>query len=264
METGISLGLDNPANEIQAAADASFTVDGFPMSRSGNTVADAIPGITLELLDDTVTAGTQTITVDRDPETLKGKIQEFVDAYNAVHSAIAIEFGVSEPGPTSLVGDSTLRSLQSRMRSAATQPVTGLSEPYNSLYSVGIRTQEGGSLSFDESVFDSAFATDPEAISSLFVEDLAGGTTGIFGKLDAMVDEFIAPSSGLLTGRIKGFSDRISDIDDQLERMQLRLDKFEENLRKEFTALEILVSGLQSQGSQLTAMLGQLAPQQGG
>ncbi len=127
VETGTTLDLANAANQFQAADDAAFTVDGLPMTSTTNTVKDAIRGVTLDLLKDQAST---TIEVQRDPAALEAAIKEFVDAYNSVQKKINTEsiFTGQARGPESLVGDSTLRSVQSRMRTLAGSPVAGLGE----------------------------------------------------------------------------------------------------------------------------------------
>ena len=59
----------------QAAQDASFTLDGIAITKSSNTVTDVITGtiITLE------SAGSGTITLSSDTDTIKENIQSYVD-----------------------------------------------------------------------------------------------------------------------------------------------------------------------------------------
>lgn len=261
-ESGTTLGLATPANQVQAAADAVFSIDGFSMTRPTNAVSDAIPGVTLDLLG--ATSGPATVTVQRDSIAIQDQLQEFVDAYNDVATAISAEFAYSGQARTgdSLSGDSTLRGLQSRLRTLIGQSVTALSEPYQTLYSIGIRSGNDGQLSIDEDALTEALANDPEAVAAVLGTD--GGATGVLASLDVGIEEYVRASDGILTQRISGIDDTVRGLDDQIDRMEVRIEKYETSLRAEFAALESLVSGLQAQGNQMLSMLGQLNGQLGG
>ena len=157
---GLSLGLDDPVNEVVAADDARFTIDTLSMTRPTNQVVSAIPGVTLDLQD----TGSSTVRVDRDPEALLTKVRDFVDAYNSVTNGINAEFvftGAARTGD-SLNGDSTLRGLQSQLGFDAVQPLSGIpAGDFSTLAQLGISTSQTGALELDESIFTSALDSNP-------------------------------------------------------------------------------------------------------
>ena len=158
-ETGTSLGLDDPANE------AVFSVDGFAMTRGSNSFSDAVPGVTITLTGESPDASPTTLAVERDTDALREKAQGFVDAYNEVAKAINAEFAYTgtAKGPGSLVGDSALRSVQTRLRSFIGSTVSGTSGAYTTLASIGIETNQDGTLKLDQADFDEAIAADANA-----------------------------------------------------------------------------------------------------
>lgn len=260
---GLNLGLDDPLNEFQSAQDAILTVDGFTITRSENTVSGAVPGVSLNLLDETGLdeAGdpaTVQVRVERDPESLKTKVQAFVDAYNKVASSINAEFaftGEARLGD-SLAGDTTLRQLQRSLRDSVSSVVEGADPAYSTLATVGLESNSTGTLELDTTKLEAALADDSEAVFDLFVGNLSLDVpTGAFTALDDLLDSYLADNDGLFDQRLDGFDDRVSDIDEQMERMESRLEQKEQSLRMEFATLETVMSDLQSQGSQLTAML---------
>ncbi len=253
---GLQIGLDKAANEVVTAEDAAFTVDGFAMTRENNTVVDAIPGVELDLK--AVTSSDVTVNISRDSEALETNVQEFLDAYNAVMSAINAEFTFSGEARVgdSLSGDSTLRGLQSRLRVLTSSEITGLSSNYATLRSVGISSNSDGTLDLDSEELASALADDPEAVSALFRDDTFSGIEGFMPQFAALVDEYTDSTDGLLSTKIDGIGDRIDDIDDQIGRMELNVEAYEARLRAQFTAMEQLVGSLQAQGQQMLAVLG--------
>ncbi len=257
-EAGTSLGLDDPANEVVAAQDAVFTVDGLSMTRSTNQVSDAIPGVTLDLL--TPTSGTPTtVKVDRDSNASVEKVQAFVDAFNDVVRGINSEFffaGEARVGD-SLSGDSMLRGLQSKLGQNVVNPISGLTGGYDRLAALGVRLNNDGSLEIDEAELKAALAADPDAVVNFFAGDTNTGGTGFIQRMNDTIETYIG-SDGMMTARIAGMSDQVDDLGVTIDSMEMRLDKYEENLRNKFTNLEVVVSGLQAQQQQMLSMLSSL------
>ncbi|MGF1468330.1 MAG: flagellar filament capping protein FliD [Sandaracinaceae bacterium] len=255
-EAGTTLGLGDPANEAVAASDAVFTVDGLAMTRSSNTVADAIPGVSLDLVG---TGASTRVTVERDPDAVREKVQAFVDAYNQVQSFINVEFafiGVAK-GPESLSGDATLRTLQGRLRSVVGNAPAGLTGEVRTLADLGVEGSRDGSLALDGAALEGALATDPDGVMAVLNGDASASVTGLFEDLARVVADY-ADTGGILESRVDALEGRSRDIDGQIDRLERRIDQTEENLRRRYALLEQTVSGLQNQGNQLLAVLGGL------
>jgi flagellar hook-associated protein 2 len=246
-----SLGLDNPANEFQAASNASVTIDNITVSSQTNAVSGAIPGVTLNVL----TTGTSNVTIDRDPDGLKTKIDAFVKAYNDVMTAINAESTASANGVPkaagSLSGDGTLRSVQSDLRALMSQSL-GSSATFATLGAIGVAVQRDGTLSVDSEKLKTAVNKDYEAVTAAFVG--VGSDKGLMGQVVDKIEPYVR-AGGTITNRITNLTDKNRDIDSQIDRLQLRLDKYEESLQKQYANLESIMGGLQSQGNALAAML---------
>jgi flagellar hook-associated protein 2 len=74
---GLSFG-NNAAN--QTATDALVKIDGVSYTRSSNTIADVVPGLTLNLK--ATTSSTASVDMTRDTTGIKDKIKAIVTAYN--------------------------------------------------------------------------------------------------------------------------------------------------------------------------------------
>ena len=259
-ETGTTLGLDDPANEVQAAADAVFTVDGFAMTRSTNSFSDAVPGVTITLTGASEDASADNLTVTRDSETARSSAEAFIEAYNDIQRNITAEFAYTgtPKGPDSLSGDSTLRGIQTRMRTMVASTVDGTSSPYNMLAQIGISSTNDGQLELDSSVFDEALADDPEAVADLLAGNQDTGIDGFMAGLDSFVEEQVRSGDGVIAIRLNSIDGRKKDIDNQIDRLEARIGDTETRLRQQFATLEQLVSGMQNQGSQVLSALNSL------
>ncbi len=163
--------------ETQGGQDAIITINGLSVNRSSNTIDDVVQGLTLDILDETATGETVTVTVSDDKEFAEQNIRTFVDSFNAFIEAVDPVFGTreeeDEDGETELVqgslaNDGLAKSIITQIRSLIASSVTGLADSdLTSLTNIGIRTELDGTLSIDEDDFDDAFENSFEDIQKL-------------------------------------------------------------------------------------------------
>lgn len=262
------------------ATDAKFTVNGgAEIVRQSNVVSDVIAGVELTLKSPTTGTTVNVSTPDVDRTAIKDKLKAFVSSYNDAMDFMATKtdekrvvkqdgspLSSSEAAKGALFADSGLRNIMSTLRIALTDSVAGLPDPLNSLADLGITTGAAvgsgatsadaikGKLVFDEKVFDSAFDSDPQG-----VQKLMGGTTGTDGvsqKLAGIVKPMVEVN-GLFDQRIEMSGRELTRIKDGIARVDDRLARREEQLRKQFTAMELALARSQSQMTDLLARLGQ-------
>ncbi len=236
-----------------AGKDARFSINGGPVqTRNTNEVSDAIGGVTLRLLDE----GTSTVTVSADDEAVADDIDEFVSAFNS--AVDTINTMVSPDG--ALAGDSSMRVIDNYLRGAIFDRIEGLGD-YQSLVDVGITTGDGfdagavAHIELDRDTFLEALRDDRVNVKDLFSNS---DGTGIADQLFDYLSEITA-TTGFLNARAKanGSIDvQIRGLNDRIDQLEQRIDRKEEMLRRQFTQLEQLVAGYQSQGSALNALSG--------
>jgi flagellar hook-associated protein 2 len=169
--------LNASTSEIQTGQDANIKVNGALITRSTNTISDAITGVTLNL--NRAKAGTPvTVTVSRDTSSIKTKIKTFVDDYNSSLSFISNQFRFDEDtqsaGP--LTGDPTLLSIQSQVRAQVSAAVSGLTSSRNSLAVIGIAHDKDGTLKIDDATLDNAINNYFTNVRDIFI---ANGTPSV-------------------------------------------------------------------------------------
>jgi flagellar hook-associated protein 2 len=252
-EAGTSLGFLAPDSLKTTAQDASFTLNGIAMTRSSNTVADAITGLTFELRGThAVTDPDTLVSVARDPAGAETNIKSLVDAFNSVADAINAQTAFSgvTRGEDTLFGDSTVRALQRQMASMASAQYPH-GEGTVTLRQIGIQFDRSGKLTLDSAAFAKALAADPGAI-----EELLTGADGLGTAIDKLTDQYTRAGDGILTAKKTSISDQMSRFDDQIDRIETRASEVGDMLHAQFTKLEALISSLKSQQSALSAMFG--------
>jgi flagellar hook-associated protein 2 len=244
---GLNLGLALAANQIQAAENASFVMDGITITRPTNQVSDLIPGVTLAL--GKVSSATVNVTVASDPEALKKKIESFVTAYNDVVKAAhdAAGFGSQKAVTPELSGDPSIRSALSRLAEIMYTPVTGTTGPYTTLASVGLAQKSDGTIAIDGAKLSSALAANATAVAKLFTVDSTLGATGAMGAFKSAIDLISTDAGSLLKSRIDGLASLSQRLQKDADALELRASRYESRLRQQFTALEKRMSAYQSQ-----------------
>ncbi|CAK0772132.1 Flagellar hook-associated protein 2 [Gammaproteobacteria bacterium] len=163
-----STGSGKNMTQTVAAKDASLTVDGLAITSATNTVTNAIPGVTLNLLSSAVGTPT-TLSVGRNTSTITTNIQNFVTKYNALASTVKDlgSYDATNKTAGTLLGDATLRDIDNQIRSKLGSVVAGGGN-YDSLASLGITTQKDGTLSLNSDTLASALNQDPDAVGRIF------------------------------------------------------------------------------------------------
>lgn len=253
-EIGTNFGFNVPANQVQSAQDAQIQLDGFVIKSATNQVTGAIRGVTLALTKESTDA--VTVGVDNDPDALKTKLGTLVESYNAVISKVKdlAGSGSVKPKDALLAGDSTLRSIVTQLASAL-QAVGNSSGAYKTLGSVGLALDKTGRLSLDSAKFDKAVAADPAGVTKLFA-GVDGGAQGVMDVVSSAVDVFTRSATGRLANRSDSLNAATKRLQARIDREETRINRYAEQLRKQFTAMDTQVAAYNSQGSYLTKQLG--------
>ncbi|NLJ25484.1 MAG: flagellar filament capping protein FliD [Firmicutes bacterium] len=253
----LGTGVDSEGNlmgmkTIQEAQDAAYSINGIPLISESNTIKDVVQGVTFNLRD----TGTAQITVKQDVDQAVGKIRAFVDQYNSVMSFIAEKTKVTmtdagEIGSVgTLQGDGTANRLREALRFQTTSPIDADLD-YNQLAVLGITTNREGTLQIDETKLRAALEENPEDVAGFFNK-----------KADNMKDfikGYVEYGTGILAEKQESIGSLMKDIDRQIERLEDRIARKEENLVRQFTALEKVLTNLQTQSDWLTQQINQLS-----
>ncbi len=247
---------------ISYARDANLAIDGLSISSASNTISDAIDGVTLTLKaaqsQEDIDAGKSvSLNVGLDKAGVRSSLQSFVDGYNAMMKSINSLTSVTsvggedgEPLAAALVGDASVRSVVSALRTEMTSVARG---DVRILGDLGITTTtKDGTLAIDSDKLDDALDNNFDALSTFL-----SGEDGLMGRLDAKLDPY-TKDGGIIEGRTDSLQKTLSGIDEQRERLELRLSSMETRLLAQFNAMDTLVANLSSTSTFLTGQLANL------
>lgn len=184
------------------AQDAIVSINGLDVTRSTNTVNEAIHGVTLELKKAAVGSPTQ-VTVSQSTASMRGSIEKFVAEFNQLQETINASTGYNAETRQAgvLLGDSMVRSVSAQMRQIVGGAVSGVEGEFQALVDIGITTQRNGTLSLDTSKLEAALSKDPAAVGKLF------GATAT--PTDANVT-FVSSSAATRAGEYALFIDQLA------------------------------------------------------
>ncbi|AYH43110.1 flagellar filament capping protein FliD [Azoarcus sp. DN11] len=252
--TATGLGIETSLYQVQAAKNAALTIDGISISRASNTISDALTGVTLTLTKETTTAAR--LAVADDPSAASNALGAFVKAYNDANNAIKnlTAFDPNTRRASTLTGDSTARSIQSRLRGLIGGALSGFAGVQR-LSDLGIAFQADGTLAIDNTKLTTALKDHSKDVGGFFSG--GGSITGFAATLSTMLDGFLG-SAGLLAGRTDGINASIKALGKQRDALNVRLEQIEKRYRAQFTALDSMVSSMTQTSSFLTQQIANL------
>lgn len=242
-ENGEVTGGVTNMTQSQAGLDALLSINGIDLSRPSNTITDAIPDVSINLLRDS-SGRTLTLNISKDVSKIIGNINAFITAYKNVLD-IAKE---TSPKSSQLQSDSTIRLIAGGLRSSITSSYNG-----KSLTMFGISHDRYGVPFVDTSKLEDSLKNSISDVMNTFdsvVRDMEG-------KIDVYINK-------LLSTRKDGLRSAIDAIDIKIENLERILDKKELDYRKRFIALEKTINQLQQGGDILTRQFSIISKISGG
>jgi len=240
---------------VQAAAQAHIRVDTVDIYSNSNTLTEAIPGVTLDLLKGEV-GKTTSLNITVDKSSIKSTIEAFAKGYNEVIGFITSQSKIDGEGGGVLGGDSGINAIKRRLQSMLTQPFQN-SGVFSTMSQLGFETQKNGTLVVNDKTLSAAINDNLDSVASL----LAGeeGTKGLGTQFKDYLYEITNSGTGMLKGRKDSVNSSLKRIDTKITSMEARLEQRQKTLEAQFSAMETLVSGLNAQSSYLTQQMTMLS-----
>ncbi len=233
-----SASSGNNLTAINAASDVLYTIDGLAANSAGNSISTAIDGLTLNLS----TLGSSTVSVADDPSKATSALSNLVNTYNSfvgIYQNLT-KYDVTSKTAGAMIGDATFNGINSTL-----SRIVGGSANGATLSSIGISLQVDGTLKLDNDKLSAALADGGKQVSDLF-----GGDNGFSAQLGAQLTQWVG-DGGVLAGRTDSISRELKDLGDQQTALNARMDSLTARYQAQFTALDTLMSKLNSTSSYL-------------
>ncbi|WDC26267.1 flagellar filament capping protein FliD [Escherichia albertii] len=256
LQSFMSYGANSNGMEVSVVAqNAQLTVNNVAIENSSNTISDALENITLNLND--VTTGNQTLTITQDTAKAQSAIKDWVNAYNSLidnfssltkYTAVDAGSDSQSSGNGALPGDSTLRTIQTQLKSMLSNTVS--SSNYKTLAQMGITTDPSdGKLELDADKLTAALKKDASGVGALIVGD--GKKTGITTTIGANLTSWLS-TTGIIKAATDGVSKTLNKLTKDYNAASDRIDAQVARYKEQFTQLDVLMTSLNSTSSYLT------------
>ena len=220
--------------------DAVFTVNGLPVTNSGNTITDFSPGLTLTIED----AGSTTVTVATNRAAVSNTLADITISYNALLAEIKTHVGEAAG---ILSGNIVVRQAQQTLRDITSFQGTG---SIKSMVELGLELDEDGLLSLNSTTFNAL--ADAQVLDALtFIGDT---TTGFAGTAFRRLKDLADPVTGQIQTAIGFLDESDATLTDKIAETQERVDRLIANVEAQFAATDLLLSQLETQQSTLKTL----------
>ncbi|HEY0785030.1 MAG TPA: flagellar filament capping protein FliD [Acidobacteriaceae bacterium] len=237
--------------QASPGADAVLKVDGVPITSASNTVTGAVSGLTFNLLG--AARGTAVpITLTPNSDSITAAVSDFVSAFNTLIKDVNSQFSYNTATKTAgaLAADSSINGLQSQLLTATNYAST--SNTLASLTSLGISTNQDGTLTLDTTALANAATANASAVVNFFQ---GAASNGFAASLQSSLSAYTDPSNGAFTVDLTSISSENKDLTDQTTTLELYLATQQTALTAQYNAANIALTQLPQQIKQLDALL---------
>ncbi|MEO7996735.1 MAG: flagellar filament capping protein FliD, partial [Gemmatimonadaceae bacterium] len=234
--------------EVSASQDAQLRVDGVLLTRSTNTITDAINGVTLSLQNAEV-GSVIDVDVTKDNANAVKSIQGFADAYNNL-----VKFFEEQRTVTTspLYGNSTLRSTMSAFTNSLRTTV-GTNSTYSTLPMMGVSLNKFGTLDVDATKVKAALDSKPAEVEALF------GLNGVGQAFVTATDNATRFGTGTISSQTQSIDDSVRKLRTRADDAARKLELRRADLVARYAQMEQTLSSLNSTKSYLASAIASLA-----
>ena len=210
---------------LETSGDASFKIDGLPMTSQSNTINDAVSSLNLKLTGTNLGAPTK-ITFADPSSVISSVMQDLIGALNEVVSELNTS---TDPKTGELARDSGARALKrtlSSLSSTIVMPNAAAGSP-NTFADLGLKTERDGTFSFDSTRLTETLKADPTGTAAMFTN----GLYGVYATIDGIARKAGSVTDpGSLGGSITRYTnlqsvvtEDLAKLADQQEALRVRL-----------------------------------------
>jgi len=242
---------------IQGGIDATVKVDGVSVTSASNTVTNAIPGVTFQLLstgttDQNATPPSIQVVIDNDTSSIEKAIAKLVTDYNAAIKAINTQEGKDTSGnPEPLYGTGVAAQIQEGLLTAVSRSFG--SNAINSLIALGIKATPAadGTITLDGDKLTNALNSSFDQVVSLFQD------SGSFGAAFRETLDGLGTNSaagGAVALALKENRSMESMLNDNVDRQEAVIATQKERLTAELNLANQILQAIPQQINQVDEM----------
>ncbi|CAI0710877.1 flagellar filament capping protein FliD [Serratia quinivorans] len=258
---GAILNYDNKTKsgsmkQTVAGQNAQIEVNGTPIERSTNSIADALQGVTIDLKTTTKKDEPQNLVISTDKTGTADKIKSWVDNYNSLLDTFnslskftPVKTGEAQNAKNgALLGDNTLRGIQSSIKSALSAAQDN--PELKGLGNLGISTNtKTGKLEIDSTKLNKAIDEKPAQVANFFAGN--GKDTGMATEIHNEIQNYIK-AGGIIENSTKSINTNLDRLNSQITTVTASIQNTIDRYKQQFVQLDTMMSKLGSTGNYLT------------
>ncbi len=246
--------LTTGGSVVQTAVDANFKFNGQTLTRTSNKIDDVITGLNITLKE----AGTSTVSIQQNRDTIFEKMDSFVTKYNDAMTELGKMTLASTDSKTRGIfsGDSTIKAMK-RVISDMFASINGAS---GQMSDYGFDLDEKGKLSLNKTTLGTKMDENSKNVQAFF----AGGTftnpdnstvtvTGAFDLFETQIKGY-TDFNNTLDQLATSISEKTTALEERKTLAQERLDSRYALMKKQYAAYDIMISKINSASSMFTQM----------
>ncbi|WP_439845712.1 flagellar filament capping protein FliD [Aeromonas veronii] len=265
--TELADNFTSKLSKTQSAQDAQIKVDGNTLTSATNTFDGTIVGLKLTVLREsdststtasdgsvTKTYKSNKVDVTTDKAGIKDMVKSFVDGYNALVKKSndlgkrnSIVAGKSQNDGGALAGDATTRAVVNMMNGIITE-TSQKSSTYSTIFQMGIKMDNKGVLSIDDTKFNEAIDKNFDQVVAVF-----GGKDGVAGQLASQLETY-SKTGGLLAKREDSLNSDLREVSRKESDVATQLTKYQETLRARYGSLDAMLAKMNKSASYLNLL----------
>jgi len=250
-------------NKIQAAQNATLSVNGLAVSSASNQVDGVVSGLKLNLMG--VTSADVVLSVSRNTSVAKAAIIDLVTAYNSFDSVIQ---GLTASGSTTtdeggLKSDASITALRTKVRSFLISDSSTPGTTMMRMSDIGVSLNRSGSFIVDETTLSTALTNYYSDITQMFsantdnMTSYGAASRGIAGDLVTQIDTYLS-FDGLVKLREKSYSNKTSTLTTEQAALDKKMISIEARYTKQFSTMSKIMDEMKSTQDWLESSLGNL------
>ena len=268
LTAGDSFSLDAFNPTMQAAQNAIINYGNTYIQSQTNTVTNAIPGVTINLLS----AGSTTLTVGIDTQAIDGAVNSFISAYNKVINDVSVQNTVTSSGSGNAKNSSLgplggnfalstlVNSLYGFMGSEA--PALSGTAGLPSTYGISSSSNGSGQLQINTSTLNNMLTTNPQQVQQFFSALVNGSPTAngvsMAGGMTNFLGTYTNPANGIIQFNEQEINTEITNMNNQISLQQALVQDQMGMYTKQFSSLESYIGQMQTMNSTMSNSIKQM------
>ena len=255
--------VGSDGNKIQAAQNATLSVNGLSVTSASNQVSAVVPGLNLNLM--AITSSDVVLSISRDTSVAKQAIEDLVTSYNSFEGIMKelTASGSETADEGSLKSDSGVAAIRTAIRNFLTSNSSTPGTSKTNMSDIGVAMQRDGTFKVDDTVLGDALNTHYSDITQMFSANTDNQSTystanrGIAGDLVHQITSYLA-YDGVVKLRENSYTTTKNTLTNEQTALDKKMVSIEARYTKQFSTMSKILDEMKNTQDYLESQLDNL------